>query len=268
MFDVFRNRARIPKHLNEETHKIVENQTTMDKVILYHTELLLKSSSEKSCSVTAPISLADSSNEEFMHGEQTGCKTIADKVVAKMRTLRNTNNSKMFKPMDYLTKQQIVSSFSRKSRLFRKGELKAPEMPQRDILEHEAPTPEACDLEVFQPGIEAGIKAGIEASIEEFVTQMRTSENIEVGSFVLVAKDYSTPHSEHSVGQVISIDDEDIEISYLVKSGKNYHWPDPIQEFIEQRENIHKILSPPEMGQREHLTFSVNDAKDIDKCRT
>ena len=58
--------------------------------------------------------------EEFVNGEKTKRKTTAEKVVRKMRKYLNEDGSKVFKPVHYLTVQQVTSAFSRMSTQYRK----------------------------------------------------------------------------------------------------------------------------------------------------
>ena len=55
----------------------------------------------------------------------------------------------------------------------------------------------------------------IDASVNECLDQITLLENIEVGKFVLVAESYGRPKSDHSIGQIVAEDDNDIDISFL-----------------------------------------------------
>ena len=196
-----------------------------------------------------------------MYGEQSGCKTTADKVVIKMRTMRSTDNKKVFMPTEYLSRQQIVSSFSRMTKLYRQGELKK---PQPSLKEAHQELQIVNDIET-----EEVLEDEIQDSINECLEQIFTLENIEVGRFVFVAKSYGLPKSQHSTGQITAEhDDDEIGISFLVKSGKTFHWPHPIQEFSERKSNVHMVLPAPDIGRREHLTSRDVDLEKIEYCCT
>ena len=137
-------------HIQQGDHMKQHETTSMDSVLLYHTELILKSSNLKSiCNINHEMTTTDeevisqtelerrfsivrravpvrknarfslkqkdSLYTQFMHGESTGCKTTAKKVLDKMRTLCNRNNDKVFIPTEYLSRQKKVLAFSRMS---------------------------------------------------------------------------------------------------------------------------------------------------------
>ena len=64
--------------------------------------------------------------DEFMSGEKTGKKTSAEKVVAKMRVLREESGKKVFIPKDYLLVDQVTSMFSRLAAQKKKKQLTEP----------------------------------------------------------------------------------------------------------------------------------------------
>ena len=65
--------------------------------------------------------------EEFIVGEVTGRKTTPEKILFKVRTIKDKKCVKSFSPIEHLNQQQILSSFSRMSRQYRQGLLKRPE---------------------------------------------------------------------------------------------------------------------------------------------
>ena len=64
--------------------------------------------------------------DEFMSGEETGKKTSAEKVVAKMRVLREESGKTVFIPKDYLSVDRVTSMFSRLAAQKRKKQLTEP----------------------------------------------------------------------------------------------------------------------------------------------
>ena len=64
--------------------------------------------------------------DEFIYGEQTGRKTTAVKVVEKMKSMKDDNNEKVFSPSEYLSEKQVLSAFSRMSKLYKDGRLERP----------------------------------------------------------------------------------------------------------------------------------------------
>ena len=60
-------------------------------------------------------------HEEFIVGEVTGRKTTPEKVLFKMRTIKDKKCVKSFSPIKYLSRQQILSSFSKMSKQYRQG---------------------------------------------------------------------------------------------------------------------------------------------------
>ena len=64
--------------------------------------------------------------DEFMSGEETGKKTSAEKVVPKMRVLREESGKKVFIAKDYLSVDQVTSMFSRLAAQKKKKQLTEP----------------------------------------------------------------------------------------------------------------------------------------------
>ena len=69
--------------------------------------------------------------DEFMSGEETGKKTSAEKVVAKMRVLSEESGKKVFLPKDYLSVDQVTSMFSRLAAQKKKKQLTEPKSKQQ-----------------------------------------------------------------------------------------------------------------------------------------
>ena len=163
----FENEADLENHKSENTHQTHNTPTTMDSILLHHADLLIQSSSSKSIGriEARRVDMDDRRGsfsldkkvdeagwgipvrkfvrftpkqkrflyEEFMNGERTGSKTTPEKVLIKMRTTRDNNNSKLFNSKEYLSRQQVISSFSRMSKQFRQGVLKQPEAEEIDM---------------------------------------------------------------------------------------------------------------------------------------
>ena len=123
------------------------------------------------------------------------------------------------------------------------------------------------EVDVSERYSESGLlQNGNDDEINDFLTQLATVESIDVAKFIVVAENIGKPKSEHSVGQIIAEEDEEIKISYLVKSNNFFYWPDPTREFWEKTCNVHLVLDTPEMNRREHFTFSDGDMKKNKSC--
>lgn len=143
-----------------------------------------------------------------MNGESgSGKKTTAEAAVLKMRSCRDENNCKMFTPDEYLTKEQMARQFSRLTR--EKKKRKVIEPTQIEVVD-ETDVPEE-EIDVLQDTMDA-IKSHFEIKISDFVCIAITNENPKAPT-----------RKEHFIGQVIDVDDDMIEVSYLVFKAGGYY---------------------------------------------
>ena len=75
-----------------------------------------------------------------MQGEETKKKITPEKVVLMMRTMRDSDGGKFFKPHEFKNEDQIKSLFSRMSQQQRAGKLKKPKEKNKDQLQCDIPT--------------------------------------------------------------------------------------------------------------------------------
>lgn len=201
--------------------------------------------------------------DEFMMGEESGRKTTAEKVVQKMRKA-TVNLKKMFATDDYLTQQQVTSAFSRMSKMFRNGNLQEP--TEKSVLYTNEATREVHPSDTSDVFI-----SEVDESLRE-VLQKISADDITIGQFVIVAlsqaskKPKKTSIKEHFVGQVISSDVDEVEINFLKKKRDYYWWPEKSDKSFVDVEDVHALLSIPDMDGKEHVHFSEHDKIQIERC--
>ena len=178
-----------------------------------------------------------------MIGEETGQKTTADKVVEKMRTKHTVDGKKLFAPKDYLTREQITAAFSRMAKQYQTGKLTKPTQKDKQV-----------EVELtFHENDEEYLLDNVETIIDEDL-QMLTNEleSFNTGDFVYVElknkkKLKSKVCSDHFAGQIVNLDDNEVEISFLKNSQKYYMWPDPLSVSWVDVDDIHLKLDTPNM---------------------
>ena len=63
--------------------------------------------------------------------------------------------------------------------------------------------------------------------------------------------------SKHLAGQIINLDDNGVEISFLKHSEKYFWWPDPLNDSWVDINDIHLKLDTPNMDRRQHLIAMI-----------
>ena len=48
-------------------------------------------------------------------------------------------------------------------------------------------------------------------------------------------------------GEVTEINDDDVEVSVMHKSGKNWKWPSPVDKILYRKQDVADIISPPKL---------------------
>ena len=91
-------------------------------------------------------------HDEFISSEETGKKTSAEKVVAKMRVLWEESGKKVFIPKDYLSVDQVTSMFSRLAAKKKKKQLTEPteQTTKNDNQQKNCKTQKADDEENYE----------------------------------------------------------------------------------------------------------------------
>ena len=69
----------------------------------------------------------------------------------------------------------------------------------------------------------------------------------------------SKVRSNHFAGQIVNLDDNGVEISFLKNSGKFFMQPDPLSVSWVDVNDIHLKVDTPNMDRRQHLMFDDND---------
>ena len=150
--------------------------------------------------------------DAFIHGEETGKKQSAEQLVIKMRSFHDTSGKKVFAPIEYLKKSPIISMFSRFSSQFRENKLQPPkeDIPQKVRKQ---------DLDTEEADLQDDIDDEVEVCLQEVIS----SNQIKVGDFVYVGSGKSR---KHYVAQLTDMEDKEIQLSFTIKSGKQYMWPE------------------------------------------
>ena len=152
------------------------------------------------------------------------------------------------------------------SKKYRDGTLKEPQIKEtvnkkqelEEVMEHLADT-----TEVFEDVVEE--------SIREIIHDI-TDADISIGQYVVAVipemskKSRKTATMRHFVGQVIDCDSDEAEINFLVKKSYYYWWPEIVDKSFVDIEDIHALLSIPDMDTKEHVHFSSKDIKVIENC--
>ena len=164
-------------------------------------------------------------NDEFMAGELSGRKISPEKVIGKMRSARDEDGNKLFIPAEYFTQEQVISLFSRVASKKRSGELFEPIQLQGDNLEplEEQEVDDEGDSELFEDENEA--------MVEELLNDVKNFDELKSGSFVyvgLVDKACGNPSKANTklVGQILSSEEEEFRITYMLQKGSYLVWPE------------------------------------------
>ena len=246
----FESEAELLQHSLSGSHQTVEIRSSMDEVKSYYAELIHASSNlhhdvstdtVKSYSTSEIVSncklLAHFRKsgwvlpkrkhtkfsykqrkfacEEFMAGELSGRKTSPEKVIGKMRSVRDEDCNKLFIPAEYFTREQVISLFSRMASKKRSAELSQPNPLQEDNLEplEEQDVDDEGDSELFEDENEV--------MVEELSNDVKNFDELKSGSFVyvgLVDKACGNPskaNTKHYVGQILSAEEEGFRITYM-----------------------------------------------------
>ena len=289
----FNNQKELHVHINSNKHESSSSNTCMDIVKNHFADLVQQSSHNKTIisncvqstlkSSTSKLNLDAISNfislgwalpsrsvkrfsykqklflyEEFMLGENTGRKTTPEKVVEKMRKIRNKEGVKHFMPNEYLTAQQITSSFSRMSHQYRQGELKCPTTNR--VYERE--------LEINDLAVTDDVFVDeIDELIHNQLASLSDINNLIVGQFLWIGqrKVKKTTKQKHYAAQIISIDDGCVEVNYLNETDDYFWWPVcPAKSYVDV-EDIHCVLTIPDIDRPERLYFTDCD---LEKMKT
>ena len=76
----------------------------------------------------------------------------------------------------------------------------------------------------------------------------------------------NTARSEHFAGQIVIIEDEDVEINFLQECKNYFTWPDPESKSWIKTDEIHVKLSNPSFDRRLHLTFTSEELEEMKRC--
>jgi hypothetical protein len=290
----FQTQAEADLHILSNKHNYHTTKSSMDKVKVHYAKLLHESSNtiakchhqagntSKAIPVQSKLfellsapgwALPKRSNvrfslkqrkflyEEFMAGETTGKKQTPEGTVKKMRSLRDENNVKMFIPGEYLTKEQIASMFSRMTRDLKLGKLSVPK-EQCDTPDENVPdTPDDTPDENVPDTPDENVPDAMERIREQFT--------IATNDFVCISFTNEKKKSfrgEHFVGQVTTVDDDMVQISYLNEHVKYFSWPVDSSESWVSLDEIHLKLAEPCIDRRLHLIFSNSDTESIKEC--
>ena len=132
------------------------------------------------------------------------------------------------------------------------GELSEPIQLQEDNLEalEEQDDDDGGDSELFEDENEA--------MVEELSNDMKTFDELKSGSFIYVGfmdKACSNPskaNTKHYVGQIMSAEEEEFQITYMRQKGSNFVWPEKEDIAFTDIDDIHLCLSVPLVDRRQH----------------
>ena len=68
------------------------------------------------------------------------------------------------------------------------------------------------------------------------------------------------------MGQVVAIEEEEVEIKYMKKTGSSFIWPIVEDAAWASRDDIHLFLSIPEIDRSQHFTFNDLDQINMLNC--
>lgn len=297
----FESEMDLLQHLADEEHKFTESTSGMDRVRQAYSELILASSNLHQSVSTSDVntipaeyvlshckSLSFFSQkgwaipkrkitqftyeqrkfiyDEFMLGEETGKKTSAEKVVAKMRLLRDDSGKKVFTPNDYLSVDQVTSMFSRQAAQKKKKQLREPVKETAKTGEQQ-PTD---DQENDEDSDDSDFPEE-EDNIQNCLEHLRNLDNLQPSDFVYVGFQKNKGNnqvcsSNHFVGQVLQIDEDEVEIKYMRKSGSYFVWPEVEDIGWTSRADIHLFLNVPSIDRRHRFTFDDIDQINMINC--
>ena len=107
----------------------------------------------------------------------------------------------------------------------------------------------------------------IESELEAVINQVQ----LNIGNFIYVelknkSKLKCKNRSNHFVGQIVSLEDEDVEVSFIKQNENYFWWPEPLSTSWVDISDIHLRLNTPDMDRRQHLIFTDDDIENMNKC--
>ena len=107
--------------------------------------------------------------------------------------------------------------------------------------------------------------------IQNCLEHLKNLENLQPPDFVYVGlkknklsnQVYS---SKHFVGQVIHMEEDEVEAKYTRTSGSSFIWPEIEDMGWTARDDIHLFLSVPSIDCRHHCTFNDIDQINMINC--
>ena len=107
---------------------------------------------------------------------------------------------------------------------------------------------------------------GVQNCLEHFIKL----ENLQVSDFVYVGLKTNKPGNfttrNHYVGQVVAIEEKEVEIKYMKKTGSSSIWPIVEDAAWTSRDDIHVFFTIPEIDRQQHFTFNDLDQINMLNC--
>ena len=96
------------------------------------------------------------------------------------------------------------------------------------------------------------------SGIQNCLEHLKKLENLQISDFVYVElKTNNFTTRNHCVGQVAAIQEEEVEIKYIKKTGSSFIWPIVEDTAWTSRDYIHLFFSIPEIDRLQHFTMML-----------
>ena len=164
-----------------------------------------------------------------MSGEETGMQTSTEKVVPKMRVLRDESGKKVFIPKDYLSVDQVTLMFSKLAAQKKKKQLREPiKQTTKNDNQEKTVKQKKLMMEVNEFEVEGrGRKHGYSELPGTFKKSGKSSAIRFRPCWAKKSKGSNQVYSsQHFVGQVIQMEEDEVEIEYTRTSGSSFVWPE------------------------------------------